>query len=196
MPEFSYIARDNAGDDITGFLSAGSQREAIAQLTSRSLFPIQVEDADGAHDFAKVKLPWSGRIKTDVIAANLTQLSDLLQNGVPLLTSLNILAAQGASPAMCEVMQDVHDQVKEGQTLEEAFLRHPKVFSDLTVSMVRAGTEGGFLEDALRRVAGFLEHQEALKGRVTAAMFYPMILAGFGIVVTAVMVVFLSLIHI
>lgn len=190
MPEFSYLARDAAGQDVAGSLTAPSHREAIAQLTGRSLFPIKVEDVKRAAGGINIKLPWQGRIRTDVIAANLTQLGDLLQNGVAMLPSLKILATQGSNPAMCEVMQDIHDQVADGISLEEAMSRYPRVFTELTVSMVRAGAEGGFLEDALKRVSGFLEHQEALKGRVTSAMFYPMILAVFGIIITAVMVIF------
>lgn len=190
MPEFSYLARDATGQDIAGSLSAANHRDAIAQLTNRSLFPIKVEDVKRAAGGIKLSLPFERRIRTDIIAANLTQLGDLLENGVAMLPSLKILATQGSNPAMCEVMQDIHDQVAEGTALEEAMARHPRVFTELTVSMVRAGTEGGFLEDALRRVSGFLEHQEALKGKVTSAMFYPMILAVFGVIITAVMVIF------
>jgi general secretion pathway protein F/type IV pilus assembly protein PilC len=86
-------------------------------------------------------------------------------------------------------MQDVHDQVAEGAGLDEALARHPRVFSELTVSMVRAGMEGAFLEDALRRVASFLERQEELKSRVLGAMAYPIFLAVVGSIVTTVLVV-------
>lgn len=190
MPQFSYIARDANGQDIAGLLSANNHRDAIAQLASRALFPIKIENAKRKSGGVRLQLPWKNRIRTEVLAANLTQLADLLQNGVALLASLKILAKQGGHPVMREVMQDVHDQVAEGVPLEDAMARHPRVFSELTLSMVRAGTEGAFLEDALRRVADFLEHQEALRGRVMSAMFYPAILAVFGIFITVVLVVF------
>jgi general secretion pathway protein F/type IV pilus assembly protein PilC len=87
-------------------------------------------------------------------------------------------------------MRDIHDQVAEGASLEAALARHPKVFTELTLSMVRAGSEGAFLEDALRRTADFLESQEELKGKVLGAMAYPMFLAVMGFVVTTVLIVF------
>ena len=129
-------------------------------------------------------------MKSDILASNLTQLADLLQNGVPLLTSLAILTEQAGHPILKDVMQDIHDKVSEGESLESAFAQHPNVFSELTISMVRAGSEGAFLEDALRRTADFLEKQEELKGKVMGAMAYPGFLAVMGFVVTTVLIVF------
>jgi general secretion pathway protein F/type IV pilus assembly protein PilC len=120
----------------------------------------------------------------------LTQLSDLLQNGVPLLSALGLLAEQSPHPALQQVMSEVRDQVADGQSLEEAIAQHPKIFSDLTVSMIRAGSEGAFLEEALNRVAGFLELQEELKGQVKGAMAYPTFLMIGGIIVTLSLIVF------
>ena len=92
-------------------------------------------------------------------------MADLLQSGVPLLRSLDVLAEQAVHPALAEVLGDVRNQVAEGKPLDEAMARHPHVFSELTISMVRAGSEGAFLEDALKRTADFLEKQEELRGR-------------------------------
>ncbi len=88
------------------------------------------------------------------------------------------------------MLTDVRDQVAEGTSLDEALARHPRVFGELTVSMVRAGSEGAFLEDALKRTADFLELQEELKGRIVGAMTYPAILAVAGFTVTVVLIVF------
>jgi general secretion pathway protein F/type IV pilus assembly protein PilC len=87
-------------------------------------------------------------------------------------------------------MQQVHDHVAEGESLDQAVARYPKVFSTLTVSMIRAGSEGAFLEEALLRIATFLELQEELKSRVKGAMVYPVILMTVGTVVTLALVVF------
>ena len=125
-----------------------------------------------------------------MVASNLSQLADLLSNGVPLLRSLEILAKQATNPAMSDVLCDIRDKVSEGTGLEQAMADHPKVFGELTVSMVRAGSEGAFLEDALKRTAGFLELQEELKGRIVGAMLYPTFLATMGTVVTIVLIVF------
>ena len=115
------------------------------------------EDVSNQSASVRLALPIRRRVKAELLANNLTQLADLLQNGVPLLTSLKILSEQTAQPVLAEVLSDLHDQVCEGVPLDQAMGRHPNVFSELTVSMVRAGMEGAFLEDALKRIATFLE---------------------------------------
>lgn len=187
MPEFAYIARDLNGQDVSGQLKASSERDATSILAERSLFVLKIEDME-----AKAKAAWQIRRRpsAEQVAASLTQLSDLLQNGVPLLGSLKLLAEESANPVLGEIMQQVHDDVSEGVALEDAMAKHPKTFSDLTISMVRAGSEGAFLEEALSRVAGFLELQEELKGKVKGAMAYPSFLMVGGIAVTLLLVVF------
>ncbi len=186
MPEFVYVARNPAGHDIRGTITAPSKRQTLAILAERDLFPLHVEPAR----LGPRRLALRGRIKAQAVATNLQQLADLLQNGVPLLKALDILAAQATPRELGEVLTDVRDRVAEGTPLDEAMARHPRVFSELTVSMVRAGTEGAFLEDALKRTADFLELQEELKWRVVGAMTYPAILAVAGVLVTVVLVVF------
>lgn len=186
MPDFSYTARSSAGQDVAGVLTANSKREVLAALADRSLFPIHVEALkEGIGKWAV-----RGRIKTEEIANNLTQLADLLQNGVPVLGALDVLVEQAVHPGMAEILTDVRNQVSEGIALDEAMVRHPQVFSELTISMVRAGSEGAFLEDALKRTADFLELQQELKARVVGAMAYPIFLASVGSLVTVVLIVF------
>lgn len=186
MPEFAYTARSVSGENVTGTLAAGSKREAIAALAERSLYALKVQCQ------AAPMLLWRPRkrIKARLLATNLAQLADLLQNGVPLLTALDLLAEQATSPALAEVLGDIRAHVADGMALDEALARHPRVFSDLTVSVVRAGSEGAFLEDSLRRTADFLELQEDLKSRLVGALTYPAFLATVGVIVTTVLVVF------
>lgn len=186
MPEFSYKARNDVGKDVKGTLTANSKREALGLLVERALFPLTVESAKQP----RTLFPARTRIKTPIVTATLSQLADLLDSGVPLMRSLEVLAEQATHPHMAVVLEDVRDSVAEGIPLEKAFARHDKVFNELAVSMVRAGAEGAFLEDALQRTAAFLEQQDELKGRVIGAMTYPAILAVAGFTVTTVLVVF------
>ena len=183
MPQYTYTARSLSGEDVTGTMTAASKRETLAALAERSLFPLHVTE--------KQRSPWQGqrRVKTGELVSNLAQLADLLQNGVPLLESLSILSAQCPHAGLADILVDVRDQVAEGTPLDEAMTKHVDVFGDLAVSMVRAGAEGAFLEDALKRTADFLEQQQELKGRVTGAMIYPVFLASLGVVITIVLVV-------
>ena len=183
MPQFSYMARTLSGQDVAGTLVAAGKREALAALAERSLFPLHVAE--------KRRSPWKlqRRVKTAVLVANLAQLADLLQNGVPLLEALSVLSAQCPHPGLADILADVRDQVAEGTALDEALGKHPEVFGELAISMVRAGAEGAFLEDALKRTADFLEQQQELKSRVTGAMIYPAFLASLGVVITTVLIV-------
>jgi type II secretory pathway component PulF len=189
MPEFAYTARSVQGQDSSGVISAGSRREAIALLAEKSLFPLRVE-AQAAAGQQKLRLPWKRRVKTEVLADAFTQLSDLLSNGVPLLESLNILAQQSIDAQLGEVLQDVRRQVADGTGLDTALASHPRVFSSLSVSMVRAGLEGAFLEEALERIASFLRKQESLRMKIIGSMTYPAILAVVGVGVTVFLVMF------
>jgi general secretion pathway protein F/type IV pilus assembly protein PilC len=192
MPDFAYTARGLDGQTVTGLLTAASRREAMASLGQRSLFLLKLDD----HTDSTATQRWSAafaarkRVRPEQVANCLSQLSDLLQNGVPLLGSLQLLAEQSPNPALRDVMADVRDQVAEGASLEDAVQRHPRVFAPLTVSMIRAGSEGAFLEEALVRIARFLELQEELKGKVKGAMAYPTFLMIGGMVVTMFLIVF------
>jgi len=186
MPQFSYLARTASGEDVAGQITAGSQRETLQMLAEKGVFALRVEPAREA----RWRWTMRRRIKTRTVATNLSQLADLLQNGVSLLRALEILAEQAVQRELAEVLASVRDLVAEGTSLDAAFARHPAVFDELVVSMIRAGSEGAFLEEALRRTAEFLDRQEELKSRVVGAMAYPAVLAVASALVTVVLIVF------
>jgi general secretion pathway protein F/type IV pilus assembly protein PilC len=185
MPDYAYVARSANGEDVAGTIVAASLREAIAILAERSLYPLKVEPVR-----ERFRVPFRRRVGPSQLATSLTQLSDLLQNGVPLLAALGVLAEQTVHPELRRVLVDVREKVAEGTAIDQALAAHPHVFGELVVSMVRAGAEGAFLEDALKRTADFLEMQEEVRSRVKGAMFYPAFLAIVGTVITAALIVF------
>src|SRR5690606_8608865 len=101
-----------------------------------------------------------------------------------------VLSRQASNATLATVVEDIQRQVQDGQPLPSAMARHPKVFGEMAISMVRAGSEGGFLEDALERVAEFTEQQDELKGRTMGALAYPMVLAVAGTLIVTVLLVF------
>lgn len=186
MPDFQYTARDLKGQLVSGMIAAATEREAIAQITGRSLFPVSVKSAA-----AKKSRRSSRRVNGQVLATTYSQLSSLLRSGVPLLRSLELLKQQTTNAGLATILDDVYTRVEDGSTLAEGMERHESVFRPVTVSMVRAGSEGGFLEDALDRVAAFTEEQEDLKSRTIGALAYPVFLAIFGtLVVTGLLILF------
>lgn len=187
MQEFAYTARDMKGQDVNGLITADSRNDVMALLTDRSLFPISVE---AAKKKSGLSFGFGGRINTELLAGTLTQLSDLLSNGVPLLQGLEILIQQSPSERMQTVLSDIRTRISEGAQLHEAMGAHSDVFNELTLSIVRAGTEGAFLEQSLQQTAEFLERQEELNGKIRGAMAYPAFLSIAGSIVTIVLIVF------
>ncbi|MEX1042841.1 MAG: type II secretion system F family protein [Pirellulaceae bacterium] len=186
MPDFTYIARNAQGQKVNGSLAAQTEGDALNILMARALFPLEVKTQK-----ANVKFRIGGkRIGAQQCAILYAQLSSLLRSGVPLMRSLNVLLDQASSPALKEVLEDVRNRVEEGDTLDSAMSRHPKAFNNMAINMVKAGAEGGFLEDALERVAKFTEEQEDLKGRTISALAYPILLSVVGTSVLTVLIVF------
>lgn len=183
MPEFAYVARDLSGQKKSGTITANSQHEVLTQLDSLALMPVEIS---AAKDTSAVR---GKRVSGQVMANAYNQLASLLRSGVPMMRSLTVMSNQATKPALKAVLEDVKARVEEGEPLSEAMARYPRVFNDMAVNMVRAGAEGGFLEDALERVAFFTEQQEDMKGRATGALAYPAFLAVVGTTVVVVLVV-------
>lgn len=187
MPDFQYIARELSGRQVNGVLSASSEREALTSLAGRSLFPIQIEVAvdPQTRQLGRVR-----KVRGRDLAVFYMQLSDLLRSGVPLLRSLELLENKATNPTLKHVVQDVREQVADGTALAEAMKRHQRVFSELAVSMIRAGEEGSFMEDVLKRIAAFTDHHEDLRSQVVGAMVYPLFLMVMGTGIVTAMLVF------
>ncbi|MCL2742577.1 MAG: type II secretion system F family protein [Planctomycetaceae bacterium] len=187
MPEYVYVAKTSAGEEVTGQLSAASKREALDALHRLTLFPVKVEDAARW----QVNLDFFNRRPPDfVVAAVLSQLADLLENGVPVLEAFRVVVKQVQHAKLREVMTDIRDRIADGEAIDVAFASHSRIFNELTISIIRAGAEGAFLEDALRRTSAFLEQQSEMKGKIVSAMIYPSILAVVGTGVVTVLLVF------
>ena len=185
MPDFAYIARNAAGKIEEGVLSAGSEREAIASLSTRQLFPTQVKPAKGITQGSMGR-----RVRPQAMSQFYLQLAALLRSGVPLLRSLEVIGKQTKNEALKDTIDDIHARVTDGESLAEAMQRHPKAFDELATSIVRAGGEGGFLEEALERVAKFTDQQAELKSRVMGALAYPIFLSVFSVGIVTVLVIF------
>lgn len=177
MPDFDYIARELSGKQVNGTIAAASEKEALGNLQGQNLFPVKIALSAATQ---KQAAAGSKRVSLKYLTVFYNQLADLLRSGVPLLRSLQLLEDQSSNSTLKFVIQDVREQVAEGTRLNDAMRRHPKAFDRLTVSMVKAGEEGGFLEDVLTRISIFNEHQAELRGKVTGAMVYPVFLLVVG----------------
>lgn len=184
MPDFSYTARNTRGELVNGTLAANSEREAVNILSGQSLFPVKVREQ-------KVRQQaFGGRVNAQTMSTFYSQLASLLRSGVPLLRSLRILEEQSSSVKFSEVLRDIHSRVEDGESFGDCLARYPSIFNDIAVNMCRAGTEGGFLEDALDRLGQFTEQQADLKARTLGALMYPIILLSIGTLIVGALIIF------
>jgi type IV pilus assembly protein PilC len=213
MPKFSYVAMDSRGKEQKGVLEVASQNEAIARVREMQLFPTKIVEVDkpkekgakkpaaaagGAKAKAKkkgqininLKIPGTGGVKSKVLTTFTRQLATLIDAGLPLLRGLRVLEKQERNATLRNTIGDLAASVEGGSTFSEALAQHPKVFNRLFVNMVKAGELGGVLEVVLNRLAEFQEKAQKIKGKVVAAMFYPVAVMIVAVAILAVLTIF------
>ena len=179
MPKFSYTAVDSRGKQANGTVEASDQNDAITQIRQLGFYPQRLDEAREdtkvvAEDKPKAK-KGGGKVKAKTLTLFTRQLATLIEAGLPLLRSLNTLARQERNAVMRGVMTQLGEAVESGGTFSEALGQHPRIFDKLYVNMVKAGELGGVLEIVLNRLAEFQEKSEKIKGKVLAAMVYPLV---------------------
>jgi len=179
MATFAYKAIDKKGNEMTGMVDAENETIAIAEVKNLGYFPIKIYESAkrSAQKGAKKKRGLSefyiGGVRNKELVVFTRQLSTLIDAGLPLLRSLNILHDQLKPSKLRDISEEMIEDIQAGTTFSEALARHPKVFDRLYVNMVRAGEIGGMLEVVLNRLADYAEKRQALKRRVRGAMIYP-----------------------
>lgn len=186
MNTFRYVARERGGAQVRGTVLAASPEEASRAVRELSLFPVRIERSRPLLPTRRA----GPKIRSRVLSKFYSQMSDLLHAGVPLIKSLEIIGRQSSTPALGAIIEDIKAKVSDGQTMADAMAAHEAVFGELAVSMVRAGQEGGFLEDVFKRISVFTDRQEDLRGRVMGAMAYPIFLSTVGFLVITVLLVY------
>ena len=185
MPVFAYRGLSSNGRSVSGVVDADSPRTARGKLRGMGIFPTDVtEEAAVRSKSLREWLPAFGRrIPPAEITLMTRQLSALLGAGVQLVDALGILADQSGRSAMQKMLSQVRERVREGTSLADAFAAQAGVFSELYISMVRAGEQAAALETVLDRIADYAESQAKLVSDVKGALTYPAILmlAGTGI---------------
>jgi general secretion pathway protein F/type IV pilus assembly protein PilC len=186
MPSYHYIARNQLGTKIAGQTDAANEAEAVAALTAAGVFPLEIKPVLQQAATGKVR-----RVSGQLLAGFYSQLADLLKSGVPLLRSLKILHDQTSNNNLKFVLDNIYRRVEAGETLAEAMGRYHNVFGDMGIQMVRAGGEGGFLEESLNHIADYTEAQDDLKSRIIGALVYPVLLLVIMIIIVTVIMIFI-----
>ncbi|PYM16118.1 MAG: type II secretion system protein [Verrucomicrobia bacterium] len=203
MAQFSYKARRRSGEVVQGVLEVTDRTAALTQIERLGLFPVVVEAAKGAA-VAKAErverkaasasagvLPPAVRAflnrprkpKLQELATFTQQLANLLQSGMPLTVALNSMSHLESKGISSDVSRQLRQDVMEGRSLSDAMARHPVIFSDMYVNMVRAGEQSGALVEVLRRVAEHYERFAEVQSKFVSALIYPCIVACVGLVI-------------
>jgi len=210
MPKFNYVAMDSRGKETKGTLEVTNQNEAITRVKEMGLFPTKVVEADKTKDknepktkggaktgatkkgfSINIKIPGvGGKVKSKVLTTFTRQLATLVDAGLPLLRGLRVLEKQERNPTLKRVLSEVGTSIEGGSTFSEALAQHPKIFNRLFVNMVKAGELGGVLEVVLNRLSEFMEKAQKIKGKVIAAMFYPVAVMTVATIILGVLMVF------
>ena len=195
MPVYEYSALSVKGKRLKGIIDADSIISARQKLRERSIFPTDLSETttrQREEGHTKISL---GRLFKKVglreISIMTRQLATLLGAGLPLVPSLTVLVSQTVNPHLKKTMAEIKEEVNEGNSLAESISHYPGIFSTFYVSMVRAGEASGALNIVLDRLADFNERQQALMGKVRAALTYPVFMFLIGSFVLFFMVTFI-----
>jgi len=187
MPVFEYTARNaSTGQILKGTLDVPTKDDVVKHIKQQKMIVVNVREQPKT-----VTLGLKRRgIRTRDIVIFTRQFATMINAGLPLVQSLDILARQTENPALADVTRQVVFDVESGHTLADAFSKHPKAFSELYVNMVAAGEAGGILDTILMRLATFLEKSDALIRKVKGAMVYPGVIMSVAAIAVAVLLIF------
>src|SRR5688500_8798343 len=172
MAMYSYTARSPSGDITQGEMDVKSREEVVSYLRKNRLVPVKVEEKKGTSG----GFSFGTGVQTRDIVIFTRQFATMINSGLPLVQSLDILAKQSENKSLRKVIEQVLYDVESGNTLADAMGSHPKVFTELYKNMVAAGEAGGILDTILLRLATFLEKADALKRKIKGAMIYPSVI--------------------
>ncbi len=181
MPLFGYSAIDGNGKMTKGSMEAESENAVLGRLRDQSLHAVEIKS------IRKAKHGNVKKMKPKALVVFSRQFATMIDAGIPILRCLDILTSQTKDLALKFAAEQVTLDVKGGMSLNEALVKHPKVFSKLYVNMVRAAELGGILDQILDRLSGFLEYESEIRGKIKSAMMYPVMVLCFSFVMLFVL---------
>ncbi len=199
MPVYAYKGLNTTGREVKGLLDAESPRVLRSLLKKQGIRIVEHKEenekkqkqgllSSGASteiDFGK----YFDRVGVAEIALVTRQMATLLGAGITLINTLSAIVDQVESEQLKKIYGQIKTEVNEGSSLADAMGKHPKVFGNLYISMVRAGEASGALDTVLLRLADFTEAEAKLKAKVMSAMLYPLIMIGVGSIIMIILFV-------
>lgn len=185
MPTFEYVAKDLQGRTLKGTLELGSRALLIQTLRQKELVLISLEE------LAERKVVRSRtRVRAEDLVVFSRQLATMIDSGIPLVQALDVLGSQMQQKDFQRVIMTVRHDIETGSGLYDAMSRHPRAFSELYVSMVKAGESSGQLDEIFDRLATYLEKTNTLRRKVRASMVYPALVTTVAFLITMGLLIF------
>ncbi|MDO6544436.1 type II secretion system F family protein [Photobacterium sanguinicancri] len=173
MPIFNYRGRDSQGKMLRGQLDAASQEAAADVLMRQGVIPLDIRQGRAKSAGLDVKVLFQSTVPLDMLVIFCRQMFSLTKAGVPLLRSINGLAQSANHPLMKATLETVSAELTNGRSLSSSMGQHPRVFSELFVSMIHIGENTGRLDDSLYQLALYYEQEMETRRRIKSAMRYP-----------------------
>ena len=193
---YDYKIRDRSGAIKSGTLEAESTAQVASKLTSMGYAPVSIRQSGGSGSGLgkDLKIPGLGsapKIKLKDLSIFARQFATMVNSGLSLLRALNILTEQTDNKELARVLGEVRNDIETGNSLSGSMAKHPAAFPPLMINMTRAGEVGGFLDAVMLQVAANYEAEVKLKGKVKAAMTYPVVVFVLAILMCIIMLIFI-----
>ncbi len=189
MGTFRYRARDGAGSLVRGTLVADNARLVKVKVTEMGYFPVSVEEVKDKSEKALGLFP--RRVRHDDLVVFSWQFSAMMGAGIPLIPCLGALRDQTDSPELARAIGDIRQRVQDGQSLSSSMAKFPHIFSNIMISLIRAGESGGFLELSLERIAIQMDKDAELRQKVRSAFVYPALVISLAVLIVAFVLLFI-----
>jgi len=190
MATFVYKVRDRSGKTFTGDMEGENREAAVSRLREMDYFITSINEKKQSRLFLK-EITLFQSIKFRDLTIFYRQFATMLNAGLTLVSSLDILAEQVENKTLSNVIKVVKSDIEAGSTLADACAKQPQVFSELNVSMIKAGEIGGVLDEILNKIADLMEKEYALQQKVKSAMSYPSFVAAGAVLMSIFMLVFI-----
>ena len=187
MPIFKWEGKTSKGAIKKGETEAPNEAAIRIHLRQQNIIPIKI--VSKGKEF-KINLPFKRKVNQRSIAIFTRQLATMIDAGLPLVQSLEILSQQQEIKAFKNIIREIREDVEGGSTFAGALKKHPVTFNDLYTNLVVAGEEGGILDNILNRLANYIEKSEALKKKVKSALIYPATIVGVAVIVVGILMIF------
>jgi len=188
--QYSYKVRDGRGKFVEGKVEAASEAAVADKLRAMGYVPLEVRAANVGMK-REISLGRKKRVKTKDLAVFARQFATMIDAGLTMLRALTIMADQVDNLELRRILRGVKQDVESGLSLSASFARTPEVFPPLMLNMIKAGEAGGFLDVALRQIAGNFEAEVKLRGKIKAALTYPVVVFILAIVMCFGMLIFI-----